>query len=215
MNIFSFDSPFMEFLTRAVEYMLVSLLCLVCCIPVITVGAAFTAQYYVGMKLIRGEEVPFFRGYFKSFKENFKQATVIWLIEILLAAFFAFDWYLIYKMGGENFNQIFKILLGIVCLFFVMASIAVFALLARFEMTVIDALKGAFAYTYVNIPRMLLVLVMTIVPSAAAFKYFNWLVAVWPIASAACLYIISYNFNKSFKKLELRVLGEDDGEKEE
>lgn len=212
MNIFSFDSPFMEFMTRAVEYMLVSLLCLLCCIPVITVGAAFTAQYYVGMKLIRGEEVPFFRGFFKSFKENFRQATIIWLIELLVAAFFAVDWYLIYKMGGENFNQILKILLGIVCLFFVMASIAVFALLARFEMTVIDALKGAFAYTYVNIPRMLFVLVLTIVPSVAAFKYFNWLVAVWPIASAACLYIISYNFNKSFRKLELRVLGEDEQE---
>ena len=210
MNIFSFDSPFMEFLRKAVEYMLVSLLCLICCIPVFTVGAAFTAQYYVGMKLIRGEEVPFFRAYFKSFKENFKQATLIFIIELLVGTFFALDWYLIYKMGGENFNQVFKILLGVATLYVIMASLAVFALVARFEMTTIEAIKGALAYTYVNIPRMFFVFVLTIVPSIAAIKYFNWLVAVWPIGSAACLYIICYNYDKSFKKLELRVLGKGD-----
>lgn len=216
MGLFSFDSPFMSFLGKAVEYMLVSILCLIFCIPVITIGAAITAEFYVGMRLFRGEDTPFFRAYIKSFKENFKQSTIIWIIELLVGGFFAFDWYLIYKMGGENFNQFFKILLAIITVYLVLAGIAVFALIARFDMSTFEAIKGALAYTYVNIPRMLFVLVLLVFPSAASFRHINWLMALWPVGSAAALYIISYNFVTSFKKLELRVQGieeEDEGDK--
>mgnify|MGYP003317875343 CR=1 FL=1 len=75
MNVFSFDSPFMSFLTKAAEYMLVCLLCALFSLPVFTAGAAVTAAYYVGMKLIRGEDAGFFKAYIKGFKDNFKQAT--------------------------------------------------------------------------------------------------------------------------------------------
>lgn len=207
MDLFSFDSPFMTTLTKAVEYMLISLICLVCCIPIVTIGAAVTAQYYVGMKLVRGEDTPFFKAYFKSFRENFKQSTIIWLIEMAIGAFLTYDWFLIYKNGGDNYNQVLKILLGIVTLYLVLAGISVFPLIARFEMTIKEALKGALAYTYVNVPRLILVLVLLIFPTAASMKYPNWLMAIWPIGSAASLYIISYNFAKTFKKLELRVQG--------
>lgn len=209
MGLFSFDSPFMAFLTKATEYMVVCLMTLLFSIPIVTIGAAVTAQYYVGMKLIRGEDVPFFKAYIKSFKENFKQSTVIWIIEILIGAFLALDWYLIVKVGGENFNMVLKVLLLVVSVYFVMAGIAVFALIARFEMTTKEAIKGALVYTYVNVPRMLLIIVLTAFPTMASIKYINWLMAIWPVGSATCLYIISFNFAKSFKKLENRVLGLD------
>lgn len=197
MGLFSFDSPFMSALGKAAEYMIVSLLTLLFSIPIVTAGAAFTAQYYVGMKLVRGEDVPFFRGYIKSFKENFKQSTTIWIIELVVAALLTVDWYLIIKVGGENFNQVFKILLLVITVYLAMAGIAVFALIARFEMTTKEAIKGALAYTYVNVPRMLFVVILTVFPTVASIKYFNWLVAIWPVGSAACLYIISFNFVKS------------------
>lgn len=212
MGFFNFDSPFMNLLTKAAEYMIISLLCALFCVPIITAGAAITAQYYVGMKLIRGEDTPFFRAYMTSFKENFKQSTVIWIVELLIGVFFAYDWYLIVTNGVSKYNQILLILLLVVTLYFVLAGIAVFALIARFEMTTKEAIKGALVYTYVNIPRMLFVLVLTIFPTAASFKYPNWLAAIWPVGSAAALYIISYHFSKSFKKLELRVQGIDDEE---
>lgn len=215
MGLFNFDSPFMAFLTKAAEYMIVSLLTLLFSIPVVTIGAAMTAQYYVGMKLIRGEDVPFFKAYIKSFRENFKQSTFVWIVEMLIGAFLAMDWYLIVKMGGENFNTVLKVLLLVVTVYFVLAAIAVFALIARFEMTTKEAVKGALVYTYVNVPRMLFVVVLTAFPTVASIKYFNWLMAIWPVGSAACLYIISYNFAKSFKKLEERVLGIDSDKTDE
>lgn len=194
--------------------MLVCLLCLLFSIPIFTTGAAITASYYVGMKLIRGEDNGFFRSFIKGFKENFKQSTTIWIIELLVGCFLAYDWFLIYKNGAENYNKTLMILLLVLSLYFLMASLAIFALIARFSMSTKEAIKGALAYTYVNIPRMLFVLILTAFPTVASIKYVNWLMAIWPIGSAACLYIISYNFSKSFKKLELHVQGLDEEENE-
>ncbi|MBS7305632.1 MAG: YesL family protein, partial [Lachnospiraceae bacterium] len=188
MDFFSFDSPFMSFLTKASEYMLVGLLCLLFSLPVITAGAAITAGYYVGMKLLRDEDAGFFKSFIKGFKENFKQSTVIWIIELLVGCFLSYDWYLIYKNGFENYNRIFVILLAVVTVFLAMAFLAVFALVARFKMSTKEAIKGAIAYTYINVPRMLFVLVLTVFPTIASLKYPNWLMAIWPVGTAAALY---------------------------
>lgn len=210
MGVFEFDSPFMNFLSKAVSYMLVSLLCLLFSLPVITAGAAITASYYVGMKLLRDEDAGFFKSFINSFKENFKQSTTIWCVELLIGCFLAYDWFLIYKNGADKYNNVLLIILAILTLYFVMASLAVFALIARFSMSNKEAVKGALAYTYINVPRMIFVLILTAFPTVASIKYFNWLMAIWPVGSAACLYIISYNYLKSFKKLELHVQGLDE-----
>jgi len=215
MSLFSFDSPFMRFLGKAVEYMLTCLLCLVFCLPIFTIGAALTAKYYVGLKLYRGEDTSFFRDYVRSFKENFKQTTLIWIIEVAVGGLLALDWYLIYTNGGDNYNLVLRILLVILTVYFVMAGLAIFALISRFEMTTKEAVKGALAYTYVNIPRMIFIVILTVLPTAAGLKHFNWFMPIWPVGQAVCLYLICFYYSKSFQKLELHVLGEDEEEKEE
>lgn len=214
MGAFSFDSPFMNFLTKACEYMLVSLLCLLFSLPIVTAGAAITASYYTGMKLMRNEDAGFFKSFIKGFKENFKQSTIIWIIEVIVGCFFAYDWYLIYQTGVGKYNNVLIIMLAILTVFMAMMFLAIFALIARFSMSTKEAVKGAFAYTYVNVPRMFFVLILTLFPTIASIKYPDWLMAIWPIGSAAALYVISYNYIKSFKKLELHVQGldEDDAE---
>ena len=87
------------------------------------------------MKLLRDEDAGFFKSFIKGFKENFKQSTVIWIIELLVGCFLSYDWYLIYKNGFENYNRIFVILLAVVTVFLAMAFLAVFALVARFKMS--------------------------------------------------------------------------------
>ena len=64
--------------------MILNLLTLICCIPIITAGDAMTALYYMTVKMVKNEECYIVKGYFKSFKENFKQATIIWLIALLV-----------------------------------------------------------------------------------------------------------------------------------
>lgn len=79
-KIFNLDSPVMQALNKVADLIWLNILTMVCCIPIITVGAALTAQHYVVLKMVRNREGYITRSFFKSFKANFKQATCIWLI---------------------------------------------------------------------------------------------------------------------------------------
>ena len=90
-KIFSLDSPFVQFMNRVADIMWLNILFVICCIPVITIGASVTAMYYVTLKMVRNEESYITKSFFKSFKLNFKQATAIWLI-ILAAGGLFYIW---------------------------------------------------------------------------------------------------------------------------
>ena len=58
----------------------------VSCIPVITAGAAFTALYTVTNRMHDNHEGSLWRDYFKAFRDNFKQGTIIFGVDLLLIA---------------------------------------------------------------------------------------------------------------------------------
>ena len=65
--------------------------CIVCCIPVVTIGPSIAAMFYVTLKMVRNEESYIVRGFFKSFKQNLKQGIVINLIMLAAALLLYFD----------------------------------------------------------------------------------------------------------------------------
>ena len=79
-GFFNYDNPVWRFIGKFGDLIILNILWLVCSIPVITIGASTTAVYYVTLKLARDDDGYTIRSFFKSFKENFKQSTVIWLI---------------------------------------------------------------------------------------------------------------------------------------
>ena len=74
-HFFSMDNKFFTFMGRVADLCILNIICLICCIPIVTAGASITAMYYVTLKMVRNEEAYIVRSFFKSFKENFKQAT--------------------------------------------------------------------------------------------------------------------------------------------
>ena len=76
-RIFNMDNKFFVFMGRVADLIILNLVCLVCCIPIITIGASLTALYYVTLKMVRNEESYIIKSFFKSFRENFKQSTII------------------------------------------------------------------------------------------------------------------------------------------
>ena len=70
--------------------------------PIVTIGPALTALYYMTLKMARNEETYIIRGFFKSFKENFRQAIVIWLIILVLILLIGMDFSIMNNMdtGG-------------------------------------------------------------------------------------------------------------------
>jgi len=94
-KLFNLDSPVFSFLNKAADLIWLNILTFICCIPVVTIGASMTALNYVVLKMVRNEEGYITRSYFKSFKQNFKQATVIWLIVLAVIMVLAGDFYIL------------------------------------------------------------------------------------------------------------------------
>ncbi|MCC8127417.1 MAG: YesL family protein [Clostridiales bacterium] len=101
-EFFNYDNPVWRFIGKFFDVFLLNILWMVCCIPIVTAGAATTAVYYVTMKLVRDEDGSTIRQYFKSFKENFKQATAIWLILLAVLAVIGFDLYFAVMLPRET-----------------------------------------------------------------------------------------------------------------
>lgn len=202
MGIFTFNSPFMAFLTKAVNYMLLNLLALACCVPVITVGASMTAKYYVALKMARGEEPTILKPFFKAFKENFKKATIIWLIELAVMVLFIFDWHYIMQLELDKIGKIIQIALLVLTIFCTLAGLAVFPLLARYEMKVLELIKAAFIFAFLHPFKMLFVAFWFVIPYILCLKYPNWLVGIWPVVTIVGLLYNSGMFMREFKKVE-------------
>ena len=102
MNILKPDSPVMDFISTVADLIILNLLFVICSIPIVTFGAAYSAKYYVAMKKIRGEETGTVVPFFKAFKRNFKQSTIVWIIMLVAYRSYWSDWrWILYNGWGE------------------------------------------------------------------------------------------------------------------
>lgn len=92
-------------ITRFSHLVLLSLCWLICCIPIITIGAATAAMYAVCFKLIQEDDAHIVKKFFRYFKSNFKQATLSWLIMLILGAAITYMIYL-YMFGMSSVSGI-------------------------------------------------------------------------------------------------------------
>ena len=95
-GFFSLDSKFMQAMSRVADLIILNVIYLVTCLPVVTIGAAGTAMYTVCFRLGTDREGSLVKGYFRAFRDEFRQATLIWLFLLLFGAaacaFLRFCW---------------------------------------------------------------------------------------------------------------------------
>lgn len=77
------DGSVITFLTKMGELILLSLVWVICSLPIITIGASATALYYSVVKNIRRNRGYPVKEFFRAFKRSFKNATFITIIGIL------------------------------------------------------------------------------------------------------------------------------------
>ena len=131
MKLFNLDSPLMQALSRVADIMLLNVLTFICCIPIVTAGASLTAMHYMCLKMARNEETYITRGFFKSFKENFKQATIIWLIQLVVIFVLGYDFFIMYT-AEKGLHIVLQVLIFIVTILVALTSTFVYPILAKF-----------------------------------------------------------------------------------
>lgn len=204
---FSIDSPLMTGLTKFADLIIVNLIAILCCLPIVTIGASMTALNYVVIKIVRDEESYIVKAFFKSFKQNFKQATIITLIFLFVIGVFGLDYMLIYNymQAGGDFPYWIRIGLIAVTALSVALFIHVFPLLSKFENTIIKTLKNSVLISLMIWPKTLLELIIWVAPTAI-FIFFPQIMPVLILLGlSGPAWLCAKLYNKNFKKLEPEV----------
>ena len=102
MKFFSYDSRFSQVILRIAEGCYLNLLWAVFSIPVFTAGAATAALYRVTLKIARGEEPSLTGQFIRGFKENFRQATILWLILLGAGVLLGADGYVLFRLSRAS-----------------------------------------------------------------------------------------------------------------
>ena len=106
-RIFDMDNPLWRFLGKLADLMILNIVFLLCSIPIFTIGASLTGVYYVCLKIKEQEEGYIIRNFFKSFKQNFVQSTIIWLIMLALGLLLGTEFYM-YRDTTGTFARVIK-----------------------------------------------------------------------------------------------------------
>jgi len=154
-KFFNIDSPLMRFLTKLADLMILNILFLITCLPVVTIGAAWTALYYVAMKMVRDEEGGILRSYFHAFRLNFRQATLLWLGVLGIAVILVLDLLILARIDSP-IAAAMNMGIGIIAILAFLVLQYLFPLLARFEAGTVQTLKNAVLLAVGQLPRTLL-----------------------------------------------------------
>lgn len=212
-RLFNLDSPIVRALNTIADLCWLNILTLICSLPIVTAGASFTAMHYVMLKLVRNEEGYVTKSFFKSFKENFRQATCIWLVVLLFVLFFLGDCY-IFLSVPEGMSKVLMVILCAFGLFLYMIILYVFPILSHFTNSVFGTLKNSFLVGIMAFPKTLMMMLLYIAPYLMVYQYPRTLPLLIMFGITIPAYASAFMYSGTFKKLEPKAIEAETAEEE-
>ena len=165
-SIFNLDSPLMQMLTRIGDMILLNLLFLLCCIPVVTAGASIAAMHKMMQEIVYDVDSSTVKGFFRAFKANFKQATILWIIILVIMLSLGCDVLLIttYFSGSESVKWMF-VLLAVLAALVCCVLAYMIPLLVRYENTLREHLTNAAVLAIIKLPRTICLVALNLLPA--------------------------------------------------
>lgn len=173
-KLFNSDNAVMRVLSKIFDIGWLSLIYVVFCVPIVTFGAATTSLYYVSAKVLRHNRSYVWREFWSSFKTNFKQSTIVWIIMALL--YLLLYWNIqITGITDEASNYGGYLAGAYLALMLIIACIGsyVFPLISRFSTKTSQILRLSLYCAFRHFLHTILLLAILL---AAAFGLFT---AVW------------------------------------
>lgn len=192
---------------NVVDIIYIGILWLLCCLPIVTIGASSTAMYYALVKCVRHGRGHVSREFFGAFRRNFKAATLAWLVFLFLILLWLGNNMVRAQTDPEGLSfmtMVSKYLIAPVC--FPMPWL--FAYISRFDNRLSDTLKFSVFLSVKYFVRTLIML-----GTAAVFVFLCSLSpALIPLLPGFCCLIMSYQIEPVFKSItaELEADGNED-----
>lgn len=171
-RFFGVDGPVMNFLMKFGQLVMLTVVWMICCIPVITAGSATSAFYYAVIKSVRRDVGYPVKEFFRSFKRTLKDGiffTVFYLLWAVLV--YVNVQYLANVPGGAG--HLFMVIAYIV-LVALSAGLAcyLFPALSRFDVKRGRLVKMA---AYMMLSRLPITMILAVVPVVLVWLCFYYL----------------------------------------
>ncbi len=199
--MFNPDSKLMYYGTKFAHLMILQLLTFMCCIPVVTAGAAFTAMHKVLLQIYRNEDTYISRAFFRSFAQNFAHATIIWMGYLLVLVTIVLNWYLgIVK--PDVMPTFIRYLLPVTLIVTLISVNWVFVLLSRYNNTLLGTVRMGFVAAFAHPLYTIANTVLMVAPFVLLM--FSWDVVPYFIMLGFTLpgIVRAVIYSKVFDKLE-------------
>lgn len=157
------ESAFGRLMTRCGIIIGANIMFILFSLPVVTVGASYVALYHVMLKTLRGDGVlnPF-KQFWIGFKNNFKQATIYWIVLLALVIFGYVDVMFCRQMGGMLEYFMYAIYaLGIAAL---IITLVLFPTMAAFSDTLPHLMRNAVFFAVQKPFRLIVLLFFNVFP---------------------------------------------------
>lgn len=197
MKLFRIDSPIMMFFSDLGDHMLLNVLFVIFSLPVVTIGCSLTASFKVARLLADKSCDNVLPQFFRAFKENFKQSTVLWCLALVVYGLLV----VYYGMSGSDAIPYMKVwLTGSFCICFLFTAVLCYAfpLISRYDNSLAQHMKNAAILAVTNIPRTLLLMLISLlpvflfllVPGIMFYILPLWIILLFSMLTRACVGII-------------------------
>lgn len=210
MDFLKIDSPFMNVMRTVTDIIILNLICLICCIPIVTIGPALAAKYYIAMKMTRDEEPGVVVPFFKAFISNFKQSILVWVVQLAIIALVLIDWSWIIDSGWNNVDFSFKFSIGVITAIVAMVNMVAYPLIARFKLSVKELYKAIVVFVFTHFIQLLGILALIVAGIVACIWYFTWLPLIAVVDSIAVTFFLAMLCDKEFAKIEKGINGDEE-----
>lgn len=174
-GFFDANNRVFRYFNRIFDMIVLNVLFVITCIPVITIGPALTALYYVSVNTWARGDGYIFQMYLKSFKENFKQAIILWIGMAAAGAvvIFNFSFWLnnAFAVMGKGMGSVAIAFSAILLFLYAVIFTYVWVLLAKFENTVWHTVKNALFIGIGNLPLTICIWLILALVGFLMYRY--------------------------------------------
>ena len=197
-ELFNLNSPWVQRFAMLTNLVMLNVLWLICCIPIFTAGAATSALYYTVFQYHAKEDDAVLRPFFRAFKTDFKQSTLLLLPFLAVLTLLVFD--MVYLISHETGIAILFLL--IIAIFLVMGMMAhLFPLVARFDMNIKALLRTAFSLMILHLPATVTVIALTFLPIFLLVFFPSLFLRLGVAWAGVWFSLIAYLFGKFLLKI--------------
>ena len=163
-NLFHYENPFIQFLVRVGDLMILNALFILCSLPVVTLGASLTALHRVTQNMLFEQEEPIIKSFFRAFRQNFKQSTLVWLVELVVIVSLVCDVLLVMAYFDGGLAKAMYILVAVLAILVAGVFSYLMPLIARYENGMRQQVNNAVVLAIIKLPKTVLLTLLNLLP---------------------------------------------------